>query len=193
MLTGLLLAAGESRRFGSPKLCEVLDGKPLVRWSAEALAPFVDEMLVVTGTHAAELREALMGLAVRFAHNPDPERGMGSSIATGVAALGDGVEAVLIALGDQPRPDARATRGVIERYRAGGVTIVAPSFNGVPGHPVLFGRALFGELARLSGDRGARPVVECDRSRVAIVPVDADAPGDVDVPADLAQLRASRS
>lgn len=193
MLTGLLLAAGESRRFGSPKLCEVLDGKPLVRWSAEALAAVTDELVVVQGANETELRAALSGLSARFARNPDPARGMGSSIATGVASLGDGVEAVLIALADQPRPSALAMQRVMERYRAGGAAIVAPSFRGVPGHPVLFARAVFSELAQLSGDRGARSVVERDAGRVAVVEVDADAPGDVDVPADLAQLRASRS
>ena len=188
MLAALLLAAGASTRFGSDKLLAHLGGQPLVRWSAAAMltAPVSDVVVVCgPGPDADALREALDGLPVRFAVNPEPARGMGSSIASGVAALPHATDAVLVALADQPRPSASALQRVVDRYRAGGVSIIAPSFRGVPGHPVLFARDVFGELLELSGDRGARAVVERAPSRVAIIEVDEDAPRDVDVPADL--------
>jgi len=151
------------------------------------LTASVSDVVVVCGPgpDADALRAALDGLPVRFAVNPEPARGMGSSIASGVAALLPAADAVLVALADEPRPSAGALQRVVDRYRAGGVSIVAPSFRGVPGHPVLFARDVFGELRRLSGDRGARAVVERDPSRVAVIEVDEDAPRDVDVPADL--------
>jgi molybdenum cofactor cytidylyltransferase len=77
---------------------------------------------------------------------------------------------------------------VVDRYRKGNVDIVAPKYGGIPAHPVLFARAVFDELSKLSGDRGARAVVDRDPDRVATIELE-EIPIDVDTPADLARLR----
>src|SRR5438552_18369679 len=91
---------------GGGKLLLVLGGKPIVRWSVEALRPHVDDLVVVTGGGEEGIRAALDGLDVRFVSNPHPEAGQGTSIASGASALGREADAVIIALGDQPRVPA---------------------------------------------------------------------------------------
>lgn len=192
MIAALLLAAGAGRRFGGPKLLQDLDGKPVVRWSVETYRhPLVGEIVVVVPPEHEDIRRALAGLDVRIVVNPDPGLGMGSSLARGVAALGAEIEAVLIALADEPRVNPAVFERAVARYRTGDVSIVVPTFGGVRGHPVLIDRSVFDELRALSGDRGARAVTDRDASRVAIVEMGESRPIDVDTPADLARLRAS--
>lgn len=192
MIAALLLAAGASRRFGGglQKLVQELNGRPVVRWSAESLigSP-MDEVVVVVGSSDQPVRDALAGLDVRYARNAAADQGMASSIAVGVSALSAGTEAVLVALGDEPLVGRDPVRRVVERYRQGGASVVAPVFRGVRGHPVLFDRSVFAELAALSGDRGARGVTDRDPARLALVELDVPKPVDVDTPEDLARLR----
>ena len=190
MIPTILLAAGASRRFGAPKLLQELEGKPLIRWTAEALDAVVpDEMLVVVPPFAGHIRAALDGLRVRFVENRRAEEGMGTSIAAGIAAVDDRAEAVLVTLADVPFGPALVRPGVVQRYRKAHAAIVAPRYRGgVPGHPVLFGQTVFSELAVLSGEGGARAVIEHDPTRVVTLDVDADPPADVDTPEDLARL-----
>lgn len=192
MIRGLLLAAGASRRFGAPKLVQVLNGKPLLRWSAQALgAAGVTDLAVVVPPHHDDIRAALDGLDLRFIINDNPESGMGSSIVAGVLGLRQPAHAVLIALGDEPFVDATVVRRVVDEYRlgAGRVQIVAPTYRGVRGHPVIFDHTVFGELAELSGDRGARDVVDRDPTRVRMIELDQDKPVDVDTPEALRLLQ----
>jgi molybdenum cofactor cytidylyltransferase len=191
VIAALLLAAGSARRFGAPKLLQQLEGRPLVRWSAEWLrgAP-VDEIVIVVPEEHVGIRSALTGFDARFVVNPHADRGMGSSIACGVSALAPDTTAALIALADEPMAGRAALLRTVERYEAGGVSIVAPTYRGVSGHPVLFDRSTFDELLALSGDRGARAVVERDPGRVAVVEMNEMQPIDVDTPADLARVTA---
>ena len=192
MIAALLLAAGASSRFGGglQKLVQDLKGKPVVRWSAESLmgAP-VGEVIVVVGSSERPVRGALAGLDVRYVQNAAADKGMASSIAVGASALGVETEAVLVALGDEPLVGRDAVNRVIERYRQGGASVVAPTFCGVRGHPVLFDRSVFPELSALSGDRGARSVADRDPARLAIVELGVPKPIDVDTAEDLARLR----
>lgn len=194
MITAILLAAGAARRFGAPKLLQHLDGKPVVRWSAEALhgAP-VDEIIVVVPPSHEAIRRALSGLDVRFVVNPQPDDGMGASLARGIAAVGADTEAIVVALADEPMAGRSALEKVVERFREGGegTRIVVPRFRGTRGHPVLFERSLFDELRSLTGDQGARAVTDRDPGRVAIVDVDAAKPVDIDTPHDLERLRST--
>jgi molybdenum cofactor cytidylyltransferase len=134
------------------------------------------------------VRTALQALPVRFVRNPSPEAGQGSSIAVGVAALAPGTAAVLIALGDQPRLPDGVIAALLRARAATGRAVAAPIYRGVQGTPVLFGAEVFGELAALAGDTGARSVVQAHPERVAWVTVDAPMPPDVDTPEDFANL-----
>ena len=173
---------------GGQKLLLVLHDKPIVRWSVEALGPHVEELVVVTGGGGDAVRAALDGLAVRFAENPHPEDGQGTSIASGVAALRPGTDAVIIALGDQPRTSPEIVPALVEAWRRSGQPIVAPVYRGVQGTPVLFAAEVFGELRALTGDAGARGVVAARRERVERVAFDVAMPADVDTPEDFARL-----
>lgn len=190
MISAVLLAAGASRRFGAQKLLQELEGKPVVRWSAEALvgAP-VEEIVVVLGADADLVEAALRGIDARFVRNPESGAGMASSLAAGVGALAPASEATLVVLGDEPRNGREPIERVVARYRAGGASIVAPRFRGVRGHPVLFGRAVYPELLALAGDHGARAVADREPARRAFVDLDLPKPIDVDTPDDLARLR----
>jgi len=173
---------------GRQKLLLVLDGRAVVRWSVEGVRPHVDDVVVVTGRDEAGVREALAGLLVRFVPNPRPSEGQGSSIAVGVAALGPDVEAALVALGDQPHLGSEVVPALVQAWRRSGRAIVAPSYQGVQGNPVLFAAEVFPELRRLTGDAGARGVVMARPERVEIVAFDRLMPADVDTPEDYARL-----
>ena len=189
MIVGLLLAAGAARRFGAPKLVQPLHGKPVARWSAEALVAATDRLLVVVPPDDAALRAALRGVPARFVVNGEPESGVGRSIARGMAALPGDADAVVIALADEPALESGWVDAVVSRYRhTPGVAIVAARFRGTRRHPVLFDRRVFSELASLDGDRGARDVVDRDPGRVEYVDYDAAGTIDVDTPEDLARL-----
>ena len=184
-----MLAAGLARRMGAQKLLLALHGKPIVRWSVEALRPHVDDLVVVTGGDGDGVRVALDGLAVRFVENPHPEAGQGSSIAVGAGALAAGTEAAIVALGDQPLTPPDVVPALLARWRRTGTAIVAPVYRGVQGTPVLFASAVFGELVALSGDAGARVVVGARPERVERVAFEVAMPPDVDTPEDFARLR----
>ena len=188
MIAAVVLAAGLARRMGRQKLLLNLQGKPVVRWAVERLVPHVGDIVVVTGQDDAAIREALSGLSLRFAVNPSPQAGQGSSIAVGVAALPPWTQAALIALGDQPRvPDAVVPALLAARERAG-KAIVAPVYQGAQGTPVLFTAQIFAELKALTGDAGARAVVTRHPERVERVSFDLPMPPDVDTPEDFARL-----
>ena len=106
----------------------------------------------------------------------------------GAAALRAGTEAVIIALGDQPRVPPDVVPSLIATWRRTGKSIVAPTYQGVHGTPVLFAADVFGELAALDGDAGARGVVAVRRERVARVAFEHEMPPDVDTPEDFARL-----
>jgi molybdenum cofactor cytidylyltransferase len=206
VIAALLLAAGAGRRFGGAgggggggggqKLVQDLDEKPVIRWSAELLidalllGAWIDEIFVIVADGDTAIRGALQGLPVHIESNARASEGMASSIACGIAALRPNVEAALVVLGDEPRMPREVLTGVIQRFRAGGAEIVAPTFRGVRGHPVLFARSVFPELAALTGDRGARGVADRVPERLALVDFDMPKPIDIDTPDDLARVRA---
>ena len=190
MISAIVLAAGLSRRMGRAKLLLELHGEPVIRRSVAPLADVVDEIVVVTGAEDAALRAALDGLPVRFAVNPHPERGQGTSIACGVRALGSATRAAFVVLGDQPRLPAGLMRALVAAFERSGKPIIAPVYHGgVQGNPVLFASEVFGELAALDGDAGARAVVSARPERVERVAVDTPMPRDLDTPEDYEKLQ----
>ena len=188
MIAAVVLAAGLARRMGRQKLLLQLQGKPVVRWAVERILPHVEDVVVVTGADDAAIRQALADLPVRFAVNPRPQDGQGTSSAVGVGALKPWTRAAKVALGDQPRiPDA-VVRTLLESFQTSGKAIVAPVYRGVQGTPVVFSSEIFAELRALGGDAGARAVVAAHAERVERISIDLAMPPDVDTPEDYAKL-----
>ena len=174
----VVLAAGEASRFGSPKQRLLLPAV-LERLAAAPL----DEIVVVEGAHSLEDACDTVSLAVpvRVVRCTDWERGPGASLRCGLAALGPGCKAAVVALADGPDLSPAAVTRVANDWRAHGGTVVAASYGGVRGHPLLLGRTAWGDVPD-EGLRVREPrLVPCD---------DLGSPGDVDTPADLpAHLR----
>ena len=181
-VVALVLAAGRSARFGGDKRRAALaDGTSVLVQSVEhALAAF-DEVRVVlrAGERGQDLR---LPTGCRVVHSPDAALGMGHSLAAGVASLADSAaQAVAILLGDMPWIAPATLRRLAERASAS--TILSPHHEGQSGHPVLFGRAFWPALTCLSGDEGARSVVQAHRDRCVVLVVDdAGVLRDVDTP-----------
>lgn len=189
MIVAIVLAAGAATRFGSQKLVQPVHGVPLVRASVDRVVSAGPERtVVVVGHDAAAVRNALTGTDVQIVVNPHPERGMSSSLRAGLDAVPSSAVAVLVALGDQPIVHDEVIPAIVARFGGDDSAIVAPRYRGVQGLPVLFSRAVFDELRVLTGDRGARSVVNANPSRVAFVDFDLPMPPDVDSPADLDRL-----
>jgi len=189
-ITAIVLAAGLSRRMGRAKLLLPLEGRPVIRITVErVLASGIPRVVVVTGPEPRPLEEALTGITVTFAINPSPESGQASSIKFGMKALPRETEAALIVLGDQPFLPAAVIPSLLAARRSAATPIVAPRYRDGRGNPVLFGSGMFPELLELSGDQGARSIIERDPGRVTLVDFDVPMPEDVDTPEDYGRLR----
>jgi CTP:molybdopterin cytidylyltransferase MocA len=166
VIAAVVLAAGAATRFGAPKqrllLPRVLDRL--------AQSP-VDEVVVVAGAYALEERDG-----ARIVDCPEWQRGPGASLRCGLAALSRGVEAAVVCLADGPDLAPQAVRRVLTAWRAGAGAVVAASYKGARGHPVVLGRAAWDGVP----DEGMRALpatlVPCD---------DLGGPGDVDTQAEL--------
>jgi molybdenum cofactor cytidylyltransferase len=175
---------------GRAKLLLPLGGRPVIRITVEnVLASGVTHVVVVTGAEHRELTEALAGLPVTLVDNPSPEAGQASSIRIGVGALPRETDAALIVLGDQPFLPPGVIHSLLAAFRRTASPIVAPRYLDGRGNPVLFARETFAELLELTGDQGARSIIERDPSRVALVDFDLPMPQDVDTPEDYARLQ----
>lgn len=183
----MVLAAGRSVRFEGTKLLAQVGTVPLLRIVVETVVSAVDSVVVVLGHDAEQVRTALSGLPVKSVVNPRYAEGMGTSVAAGVSALPNDIDAVLIALGDQP-VRAEVITELIVAYGHGQPSIVAPAYNGVRGNPVLFDRSLFHELETLTGDRGARDLIGRHQRLAMIIPFGFPAPLDVDTQDDFQKL-----
>jgi nicotine blue oxidoreductase len=183
-VAGLLLAAGEGRRFGRPKAVVEFGGERLVDRGVRMLREAgCGPVVVVTGAAPVEVIGAVV------VPNPQWSTGMGSSLRTGLAALPPGCPAVVIALVDQPLVTAAAVRRLTEAY-AQGARVAAATYGGQPRNPVLIAAEHF-ETVRGSavGDIGARAFLRARPDLVTPVPCDdVAAPHDIDTPEDLAAL-----
>jgi molybdenum cofactor cytidylyltransferase len=150
------------------------------------LASRAQEVIVVTGHRADEVRNALSQRSVRFAHNPDYHQGMASSIKCGIRAISDRASAVIIALVDQPQIGTDIFDLLISTYERDRPLIVVPSYGGRGGHPVLLDMRLKGEILAMDPSIGLRQVISAHRRDAALVQAgDQSILKDFDRPEDL--------
>ena len=186
MITGVVLAAGEGRRFGGTKQLVTVGGKPLAQHSIDALAEAgVDEMLVVTG-HDADAVERMLTLpdGGRFVRNPVFRDGQATSLAAAFHEVDDDSEASVVLMADQPGIGADDVRALIDRFRATRKQIVRLRFTDGPG-PALLSREIYAEAGHLHGDVGARVLIASHPEWVEDVAIARPVPSDVDTRADL--------
>ncbi len=191
IISGILLAAGESRRMGRPKL--------LLQWGETTILEHVvdtylqsrlHELVVVVGAEKEWINKSLEGRPVKITENPDRAKGMSTSIRCGIEAASNAVDAYLVALADQPLITPEVINLIIETFSAKRPLIAAAAHKGRRGHPVIFGKALRQELLGLQGDQGGRDIIGKYSRRTEYVEVGSDAVlSDMDTPEEYEEMR----
>ncbi len=183
-----VLAAGTSNRFGGTKLVQRLRGKPLVQHALLAAQGACKGCVTLVVGHD---EEAVVAAAAGFGDdvivNRAHQHGIGTSISAGIRACRDGADAILIMLADQPLVTTAHLSELIDNWSGADNEVVASSFEGIVGPPILFPKNAFDALCELSGDTGARSLLSSDSFHVRSI--DFPPAGlDVDTPEDLLNL-----
>ena len=169
----ILLAAGGSTRMGRPKQLLPWNGRSLLRHACEvALATSCDPVIVVLGCEAEACALELKDLDVIPAINAQWQKGMGTSVATGITALeknAPDATGVLLMLVDQPTVTSSLLQSLVTRWSPLEASIVAMKYPEGGGVPALFDRAYFAALRALDADRGARGIISREKSRIALI------------------------
>ena len=186
-----VLAAGTSSRFGATKLTQTLNGIPLLQHAliaASGACP--DRVTLVVGYDQRAVIAASDNLPDRIIVNDDFRSGIGASIASGVRACRRNADAIIVLLADQPLITTTHLDRLIERWSGDKTEIVASSFEGVHGPPVLFPSGAFDALCELTGDNGAKSILGNGDFVVSSVDIP-EAGVDVDSPEALRELERS--
>jgi molybdenum cofactor cytidylyltransferase len=193
-VAGVILAAGASRRMGKNKMLLELDGESLVRRAAKrALAAGLSPLVVVVGHEADRLRAELQDLPLTFAVNPAYTGPTSGSLHQGLNALGSDVDAVVVMLGDMVRVTTETLAMLIAAARGTEAPLVVSRYGDVTAPPLLFRRALFGELLAWTGEGCGKAVVQAHKHEAMYVDRPAALLVDVDTPEDFAAaIAASR-
>jgi molybdenum cofactor cytidylyltransferase len=191
MITALILAAGQSKRMGQPKML-LPWGKSTVLQTVISTfqSAGVDDVLVVTGA-AREQIESLIGRSVQTVYNPDYALGeMLSSIQVGLAEKQREARAVLVGLGDQPQIQDRLVQRILQTYQRTGAPLIVPSFEKHRGHPWLVGREYWDEILRMTAPETMRDFLNHHASKIKYI--EADTPSvlaDLDTPDDYSKSK----
>jgi molybdenum cofactor cytidylyltransferase len=191
-ISGLVLGAGASSRFGQPKQLLPFKGTTLLGWviaRAEESAA-LDEVIVVLGRAADEIRARVDFGGAKVVLNPVFGEGCASSYRAGIGALRPESDAIMIILGDQPGVDPETINRVAEEWRQRDKVIALASYRGRRGHPMIFARPLFDKLVVLHGDKAAWKLVDANPDLVCEVPFDRPFPEDIDTREDYERLAA---
>jgi molybdenum cofactor cytidylyltransferase len=159
-VAAVVLAAGDARRFGAPKLLMPFGDLSVVGCVVATLEDAgLDPIIVVAGTHAPAIAEALSATPARVVRNPQPALGMLSSVRIGVGALPPDTDRFLLALADQPRISPEDIRHLLHEHRASGKGIALPTYQGKRGHPVVFAARYRADVLALDDTHTLRDVI----------------------------------
>lgn len=187
-VAGIVLAAGRSSRMGEPKALLRLHGETFLERAIDILAEGgCDSVSAVLapGEAARQPGEIARRKGAIPVENPLPDAEQIDSLRVGLASLPDAVEAAVVLPVDHPLAEARTVREIIRAFRASGQPIIRPVYNDRPGHPVLFARALWEELAEPALDEGARDVIHAHAEEILDVAIgDRGVSVDIDTPDD---------
>ena len=193
MISGILLAAGESKRMAGAF-------KPLLKWgTSTVIETCIDhlrrsrlgEIIVVLGYREAEIRARLAGAGVEFAINRNYQQGMVSSTKTALSLISPQSDAILITLVDQPMVGPEVINSLIAAYTDGEKKIALPTYQGQHGHPIIISTDYIDEIMNIPNDsaEGLRSIINAHRDEVLEVPVDSRAIlDDIDRPEDYTRL-----
>ena len=172
-ITALILAAGKSSRMGDQNklLLPFKDGTILSHVFDEISKSNSDNALVVTGNEADKIKNLISGNA-QIIHNPDFADGLSTSIKKGVSALPGDCDGVMICLGDMPYITTNEYNKLIEKFEND--KIIIPVSKGKMGNPLIFSKQYFDELMRLSGDKGARSLLQKYTDKIIRVEMHSD-------------------
>ena len=187
-VTGLVLAAGGSKRLGRPKQLLPYGRATLLDHVLDtARSCSFDQLLCVIGGAAADVRRAVEFGGVEVVENRDFGEGCSSSIAAALHAVDSRCEVLVLMLGDQPEVKAATVAKLLAGR--GDAPIAACAYEDGPGHPLAFSRSLFGELRRLHGDKAVWKMLDRHADEAARVPIAGTIPRDVDTSEDYRLLR----
>ena len=180
----VVLAAGSSKRYGSDKRLQQIDGVPMVRRSVDIYRKHLDHVVVVVKPNDDIV--AHLPNDVKVVHAQESFRGMGHSLVAGINELETNVSWVLVALADMPWVSSETLAKSIALLDREEDKIVRPTYRNTPGHPVGFTSSYFGKLQNLAGDEGARDLLKSESGN--LLSFEVDDPGilrDVDIPSHL--------
>ncbi len=160
MIWTMILAAGESKRMGKPKLLLPYGEKTIIETIVETIVSSnVENTLVILGSNREKIEEKIKNYPVKIVYNCDFRSGMLSSVQYGFKALPEETRAVLVVLGDQPKISAGVINKLIDAYKSTGKGIVLPVYKKERGHPVLIDMKYGEEVESLSPEVGLRGTV----------------------------------
>jgi molybdenum cofactor cytidylyltransferase len=189
-IAAIILAAGESKRFGDrPKQLLDWHGRSFVQIAVDnAIEAGLDPIIVVIGSHAAEVRSSIGNRKVVIVENKDWSHGQSTSVRSGIQALPNDINAALFMPIDQPNLSPQIIRTIADTCRSTGKPIVVANVNGKRTTPTLFDRSLFADIISIEGDRGPRELIDRDPERTSKVEIDPQAAVDIDTLADYNRL-----
>lgn len=189
-VTGIILAAGRSRRLGRPKqLLPFGETTLLGRVVENALAGPLEQVVLVLGPGMTEIARALARPGLQIVQTPETAPACSVSLQTGVAAAPES-SAVVLLLGDQPGVTPAIVAGVLAGWRRAQRPVAVASYRGLPGHPFVLSGPALAEVAALSGEKAVWALLQAHPEWVHTVPVDRTLPRDVDVWEDYLALLA---
>lgn len=193
-ISGIILGAGASQRFGEPKQLLPFAGTTLLGWvvSQAQQAIDLDEVVVILGRAAGEIRERIDFGDAKVVENLVFSEGCASSYRAGIAAIDAHAEAIMIILGDQPGITPEIINTLADEWRHSNAPIALCSYQGRKGHPMIFARSFFDQLEVLHGDKAAWKLVDANSAVVNVVHLQLPFPEDINTAEDFERIASSQ-